>query len=91
MSSKSCWRRFCAGRARRTNSRHRHLPGGGRRRADGAEKSVSKLIEALAEAAAQTVLNADGRVREVTVTLEKPGAVAHCSCVGVTIRRVAKS
>ena len=45
------------------------------------------LVERLAEELAQLTLNADDRVEEVELTVEKPTALRYAHSVGVTIRR----
>ncbi len=53
---------------------------------DLAESSRFHLIERFAQAVADLAL-ADRRVRQVTVTVEKPGALRFARSAGVTIRR----
>lgn len=45
------------------------------------------LVERLVAELAEICLDADDRVREVEVTVEKPGALRHARSVGITIRR----
>jgi len=45
------------------------------------------LVERLAAELAQICLDGDDRVRDVAVTVEKPGALRHARSVGLTIRR----
>lgn len=45
------------------------------------------LVERLAAELAQICLESDGRVQDVEVTVEKPGALRHARSVGITIRR----
>ncbi len=53
------------------------------------EDSAYYLIEALAEAVARECLSLDRRVRQVDVTVEKPGALRFARTVGVEISRKA--
>ena len=46
-----------------------------------------RLVERLAEELAAICLAADGRIAEVEVSVEKPGALRHARSVGVVIRR----
>jgi len=46
-----------------------------------------RLVERLAEELAGICLAADGRIAEVEVSVEKPGALRHARSVGVVIRR----
>lgn len=45
------------------------------------------LVERLVAELAEICLDADDRVREVEITVEKPGALRHARSVGITIRR----
>ncbi len=45
------------------------------------------LVERLAQELADVCLGADGRIEEVEVAVEKPGALRFADSVGVTIRR----
>jgi FolB domain-containing protein len=45
------------------------------------------LVERLVSELAAIALGSDERVKEVEVTVEKPGALRHADSVGITIRR----
>ena len=45
------------------------------------------LVERLVAELAELCLDADGRVEEVSVRVEKPGALRHAASVGVAITR----
>lgn len=45
------------------------------------------LVERLAQELADVCLAADGRIAQVEVSVEKPGALRHARSVGVVIRR----
>jgi dihydroneopterin aldolase/D-erythro-7,8-dihydroneopterin triphosphate epimerase len=45
------------------------------------------LVERLVAELAQICLDADDRIHEVEVTVEKPGALRHARSVGITIHR----
>ena len=45
------------------------------------------LVERLAEELARVCLDADPRIAEVELSVEKPGALRHARSVGVVIRR----
>lgn len=51
------------------------------------EQGEPMLVERLVAELATICLDADERVREVEVTVEKPGALRHARSVGITIRR----
>jgi dihydroneopterin aldolase/D-erythro-7,8-dihydroneopterin triphosphate epimerase len=51
------------------------------------EGSQPMLVERLAADLAAICLEADGRIADVEVTVEKPGALRHARSVGITIRR----
>lgn len=51
------------------------------------EAGQPMLVERLVGELAEICLAADDRVREVEVTVEKPGALRHAGSVGITIRR----
>lgn len=51
------------------------------------EEGQPMLVERLAQEIADICLDADERVTEVEVTVEKPGALRFARSVGVTIRR----
>lgn len=51
------------------------------------EQGEPMLVERLVAELAAICLDADERVREVEVTVEKPGALRHARSVGITIRR----
>jgi FolB domain-containing protein len=55
---------------------------------DHVEDGEPRLLERLAQEIADLCLAADGRVRAVEVTVEKPGAVRFASSVGVRIFRL---
>jgi len=45
------------------------------------------LVERLAAELVRICFESDGRIQEVELSVEKPGAVTHSRSVGVTIRR----
>lgn len=51
------------------------------------ERGEPMLVERLVAELAEICLDADDRVREVEITVEKPGALRHARSVGITIRR----
>jgi len=51
------------------------------------ESGEPMLVERLVAELAGICLGADDRIREVEVTVEKPGALRHARSVGITIRR----
>jgi dihydroneopterin aldolase/D-erythro-7,8-dihydroneopterin triphosphate epimerase len=51
------------------------------------ESGEPMLVERLAAELAEICLDGDDRVRDVEVTVEKPGALRHARSVGITIRR----
>ncbi len=51
------------------------------------EAGEPMLVERLAAELAAIAFQSDERIREVEVTVEKPGALRHARSVGVTIRR----
>ncbi len=55
------------------------------------ESGEPMLVERLVAELAGICLDADERIREVEVTVEKPGALRHARSVGITIRRTRES
>ena len=55
------------------------------------ESGEPMLVERLVAELADICLGADERIREVEVTVEKPGALRHARSVGITIRRTKES
>ena len=55
------------------------------------ESGEPMLVERLVAELADICLGADERIREVEVTVEKPGALRHARSVGITIRRSKES
>ena len=55
------------------------------------ESGEPMLVERLVAELADICLGADERIREVEVTVEKPGALRHARSVGITIRRTRES
>ena len=51
------------------------------------ESGEPMLVERLVAELADICLGADERIKEVEVTVEKPGALRHARSVGITIRR----
>ena len=51
------------------------------------ESGDPMLVERLVAELASIALGSDQRVKEVEVTVEKPGALRHADSVGITIRR----
>lgn len=51
------------------------------------EEGKPMLVERLVAELVQICFDGDDRVREVEMTVEKPGALRHARSVGVTIRR----
>lgn len=51
------------------------------------ETGEPMLVERLVQELVDICLAADGRVQEVELTVEKPGALRHAESVGITIRR----
>jgi dihydroneopterin aldolase/D-erythro-7,8-dihydroneopterin triphosphate epimerase len=55
------------------------------------ESGEPMLVERLVAELADICLGTDERIREVEVTVEKPGALRHARSVGITIRRTKES
>jgi dihydroneopterin aldolase/D-erythro-7,8-dihydroneopterin triphosphate epimerase len=55
------------------------------------EEGAPMLVERLVQEVADICLDADERVQEVEVTVEKPGALRFARSVGITIRRTRQS
>jgi len=51
------------------------------------ERGEPMLVERLAAELVDVCFDADARIEEVEMTVEKPGALRHARSVGVTIRR----
>ncbi len=51
------------------------------------QEGSPRLVERLAEELAEVCLDTEPKVREVELTVEKPGALRHARSVGITIRR----
>ncbi len=51
------------------------------------ESGTPMLVERLASELVDLCLDADSRIDEVAVTVEKPGALRFARSVGVTVRR----
>ena len=51
------------------------------------EAGEPMLVERLVAELAQVCLDADGRIHEAEVTVEKPGALRRARSVGITVRR----
>ncbi len=55
------------------------------------ESGSPMLVERLVAELTTICLEADERIREVEVTVEKPGALRHARSVGITVRRTKES